>query len=248
MIGRMGWGSGSSPWGLGSLAMDVVLVAGLWLSESVWTDVATALQRRGHRPIPVSLPGVDYGSTTATLADQVAAVVAAVDSADRPVVVGHSAACSLAWMVADQRPEAIHSVVFIGGFPAESGDKYADLFEPDDGVMGFPGWEPFEGPDSVDLDTAAQERFSAAAVGVPEGVSKGTVTLVDDRRFDIPVVVVCPEFTPEQARGWIDAGESSELQKAKQVSFVNIDTGHWPMITQPAELASILGDRASPRR
>jgi pimeloyl-ACP methyl ester carboxylesterase len=31
-----------------------------------------------------------------------------------------------------------------------------------------------------------------------------------------------------------------ELAPAKHVDFVDIDSGHWPMITQPAELARIL--------
>ena len=78
--------------------MDIVLVAGLWLDGSAWDDVVPALEKLGHRAVPVTLPGQGDGSTTATLDDQVAAVLAAVDgSAARPMVVGHSAACSLAW-------------------------------------------------------------------------------------------------------------------------------------------------------
>ncbi|MFP4072937.1 MAG: alpha/beta fold hydrolase, partial [Actinomycetota bacterium] len=91
--------------------MDVVLIAGLWLPESIWADVGTELERLGHRPLPVSLPGVDDASANATLADQVAAILATVDAADSPLVVGHSAACTLAWMIADQRPEEIDGVV-----------------------------------------------------------------------------------------------------------------------------------------
>jgi pimeloyl-ACP methyl ester carboxylesterase len=224
--------------------MDFALIAGLWLKQSVWTDVAAELAQLGHSPIPVALPGADDGSTDATLADQVAAVVAAVDGADMPVVVGHSAACSLAWQIADRRPEKISGVVLIGGFPAAHGEPYADVFEVVDGVMAFPGWEPFEGPDSVDLDDAARRQIETNAVPVPEGVAKGVVRLVDDRRFDVPVVVVCPEFTPDQARAWIEAGDVPELAKATDLSFVDIDSGHWPMVTRPAELARLLADAA----
>jgi pimeloyl-ACP methyl ester carboxylesterase len=70
------------------------------------------------------------------------------------------------------------------------------------------------------------------------------VRLTDERRYDIPVVLVCPEFSPEQAKEWIDGGHVPELAKAKHVSFVDIDSGHWPMITKPAELASILAQEA----
>lgn len=220
--------------------MDIILIAGLWLPRSIWADVVAELERLGHRALPVALPGVDDGSTTATLADQVAAALEAVDGADRPVVVGHSAACTLAWIVADQRPEAIDSVVMIGGFPAAGGEPYADFFPSVDGVMAFPGWDPFEGPDSDDLDAAARDRIASVAVSVPEGVSKGIVQLTDDRRLDLPVVLVCPEYSPEQAKKWIDAGDVPELVRATDVSFVNIDSGHWPMVSQPAELARVL--------
>jgi len=222
--------------------MDVIFIAGLWLPRSIWAETASELERLGHRPISVALPGVDNAATDATLEDQVAAVVDTVDAADTPMVVGHSAACSLAWIAADRRPETIHSVVLIGGFPAGGGEAYADFFEPVDGVMGFPGWEPFDGPDSADLDEATRQDLVANAVPVPEGVSKGIVGLTDDRRFDMAVVAVCPEYTPDQARAWIEGGDVPELEKANQVSFVDIDSGHWPMVTQPAELARILAD------
>jgi hypothetical protein len=56
------------------VAMDVILIAGLWLDGSAWTEVASELERLGHRPIPVTLPGQGAGSPAATLDDQVAAV------------------------------------------------------------------------------------------------------------------------------------------------------------------------------
>jgi pimeloyl-ACP methyl ester carboxylesterase len=225
--------------------MDILLIAGLWLDGSAWDDVAPALAALGHRPVPLTLPGQGAGSASATLDDQVAAVLAAVDAApDKPMVVGHSAACTLAWLAADARPEKVAKVVFIGGFPSADGKPYADLFEPTDGVMPFPGWGPFEGPDSADLDEEARRNFAAAAIPVPEGVTRGVVRLVDERRYDIPVVLVCPEFTPAQAQEWIGAGDVPELIMAKHLDFVDIDSGHWPMVSRPVELARLLAAAA----
>ena len=221
--------------------MDILLIAGLWLDGSAWREVVPELESLGHRPAPLTLPGQGDGSTSATLDDQVNAVLAAVDSASSPVmVVGHSAACTLAWMAADARPDKVASVALIGGFPSADGETYAAFFEVEDGVMPFPGWEPFEGPDAADLDEEARRRFASTAIAVPEGVTKGVVRLVDERRFDVPVVLVCPEFTPEQAREWIDGGDVPELAKAKHVDLVDIESGHWPMLTQPKELARLL--------
>src|SRR6185503_13859628 len=171
--------------------------------------------------------------------------LAAVDAAaDRPAVVGHSAACTLAWLAADARPERVASVALIGGFPNADGQPYADFFETKDGVMAFPGWGPFEGADSADLDEEARRAMEAAAIPVPESVTKGVVRLTDERRFDVPVVLVCPEFTPAQAKEWIDAGELPELANAKHLTYVDIDSGHWPMFTQPVELARLLAEAA----
>ena len=167
----------------GKLIMDILLIAGLWLDASVWDEVVPTLKTLGHRPVPLTLPGQGDGSASATLDDQVAAVLAAMDSSsEKPMVVGHSAACTLAWLAADARPEK---------------------------------------------------------------VAKGVVRLADERRFDVPVVLVCPEFTPAQARKWIAAGDVPELAKAKHLDYVDIDSGHWPMLTQPIELARLLAAAAA---
>ncbi|MCM4083947.1 alpha/beta fold hydrolase [Paractinoplanes hotanensis] len=214
-------------------AEQIVLVGGLWLDASAWDGVVSELEGAA----PVSLP-VQPG---ATLDDQVNAVLAVVDAASgKSVVVGHSAACSLAWIVADRRPDRVAKVVLIGGFPNADGEAYAAFFPIVDGVMAFPGWAPFEGADSADLDDAARRAFEAAAVPVPAGVAQGVVRLTDERRYDVPVTLICPEFTPAQAREWIAAGDLPELARAKHLELVDIDSGHWPMLTRPAELAALL--------
>jgi pimeloyl-ACP methyl ester carboxylesterase len=225
--------------------MDILLIAGLWLDGSVWDTVAAQLQARGHRGVPITLPGQGDGDTSATLADQSAAVVAAVDAAGgRPMVVGHSAACSLAWLAADARPAKVSKVALIGGFPSPAGAAYFEGFPIQDGALPFPGWGEFEGPDSADLDDAAKRAIASAAIPVPEGVIRGVIRLADERRYDVPVAVICPEFTPAQAREWIDHGEVPELAKSRQVSFIDIDSGHWPMISAPADLARLLSQAA----
>jgi len=226
--------------------MDILLIAGLWLDGSAWDGVVPALEALGHRPVPLTLPGQGDGSASATLDDQVAAVLATIDSASQgPMVVGHSAACTLAWLTADARPEKVAKVALIGGFPSADGEPYADFFEPKDGVMPFPGWGPFEGPDSADLDEETRHNIASAAIPVPEGVTKGVVRLADERRFDVPVVLLCPEFTPAQAQEWIDAGDVPELAKVKHLDFVDIDSGHWPMFSAPVELARLLAAAAA---
>ncbi len=225
--------------------MDILLIAGLWLDGSAWDEVVPALEALGHRPVPLTLPGQGDGAAVATLDDQVAAVLAAVDAAaGPPAVVGHSAASTLAWLAADARFGTVAGVVLIGGFPSASGEPYADFFPTVDGAMPFPGWGPFEGADSADLDEETQRAMAAAAIPVPVGVTKAVVQLADERRFDVPVVLVCPEFSPAQAQEWIDAGELPELAQARKLELVDIDSGHWPMFSAPTELARLLAEAA----
>jgi pimeloyl-ACP methyl ester carboxylesterase len=225
--------------------MDILLIGGLWLDGSAWDEVVPALSALGHRAVPITLPGQGDGSTSATLDDQVATVLAAVDAAPgKPLVVGHSAASTLAWLAADARPEKVAKVALIGGFPTADGGTYADFFEVKDGAMPFPGWGPFDGPDSADLDEDARNSIATAAIPVPEGVANGVVRLSDDRRYDVPVVLVCPEFSPAQAKEWIAAGDVPELAKAEHVEYVDIDSGHWPMFSRPTELAQLLAAAA----
>jgi pimeloyl-ACP methyl ester carboxylesterase len=225
--------------------MDFLLIGGLWLDGSAWDAVVPHLQALGHRAVPLWLPGQGAPPATATLADQHAAVVAAVDAAPGSVVVvGHSAACTLAWMAADARPARVSRVAMIGGFSSSDGEEYASFFDIVDGAMPFPGWEPFDGPDSADLDEQQRDRIARAAIGVPEGVAKGVVHLLDERRFEVPVTLICPEFSPAQAREWIEGGQLPELSKARHIDYVDIESGHWPMFTRPAELARLLAKAA----
>jgi pimeloyl-ACP methyl ester carboxylesterase len=226
--------------------MDIVLLGGLWLPRKEWDQVVVALAELGHRGVPVLLPGQGDGNRTATLEDQVAAVLLAIDESEgKPLVVGHSASSALAWIAADARSQQVAGVVLIGGFPTPDGASYADFFPVVDGVMPFPGWEPFEGPDSADLNTATRERLAAEMIPVPEGVSRGVVQLEDDRRYEVPVTVICPEFSPAEAKEWMDAGQVPELPLAKHVELVDIDSGHWPMVTKPRVLAGLLAVAAS---
>jgi pimeloyl-ACP methyl ester carboxylesterase len=194
--------------------------------------------------LPGQGPSVEDGAE-ATYDDQVAAVVAAVDAADGPaLVVGHSAACTLAWVAADARPQKVARVALVGGMPSEDGETYFGFFEPVDGVVAFPGWDPFEGPDSDDMSPELKASVAARTIAVPAAVTQGTVRLRDERRYDVPVTMVCPEYTPDQAREWMEAGDIPELARARSVDLVDIDSGHWPMFTQPEALAALLDEAA----
>ncbi len=227
--------------------MDIVLVPGLWLNASTWDQVTPALEAAGHTAHALTLPGMESkGSdrTGITLDDHVAAVVAAIDAAEAPVLlVGHSAGCGIAHVALDRRPDRVAHVVHVGGFPGSDGEALMRGFTAVDGEIAMPDWvEMGEEANVIGFSEAELADFYAAAIPVPEGVTNGIVHLSDDRRYDVPATMVCPEYTAAQLREWVEDGDVPEVAAIKDVTYVDVSTGHWPQLTRPDELAkAILG-------
>jgi pimeloyl-ACP methyl ester carboxylesterase/uncharacterized damage-inducible protein DinB len=224
--------------------MDIILIPGLWLDGSSWAEVVPVLEQAGHRPHPVTLPGMeskDADRAPITLADHVAAVVAAIDGVPPTsglVLVGHSAGAAVAHAAIDARPDRVRRAVYVGGFPTGDGDAVADGFPATDGEVPLPDWTAFDEQELVDLDEAALAAFRERAIPSPVRVTRDPQRLTDGRRYDVPVTVVATEFTSDMLRGWIAAGLAPvrELPKIRDVELVDLPTGHWPQFTRPVEL------------
>lgn len=119
-----------------------------------------------------------------------------------------------------------------------------DSFEVVDGGVPFPGWGAFEGPDSADFDAEARRAFESRAVAFPEAVTTGIVGYTHHHCFAVPVTLVCPELSSTQAAEWVRSGQLPEIAGAKHVDYVDIDSGHWPMLARPVELARVLAEIA----
>lgn len=225
--------------------MDIILVPGLWLDGASWEKVVPALEQAGHRPHPLTLPGLeskDADRSRITLRDHVDAVVEAIDacgSGGQVVLVGHSAGCGIAYAAVDARPDRVARAVYVGGFPTGDGAALAAGFPAENGEIPLPDWSTFEDEDLADLDDAARADFRRRALPSPEHVTTDPQQLSDERRYDVPVTVVCPEFTSEILRGWIGQGMApvQEFTKIRDVEYVDLPTGHWPQFTRPEELA-----------
>jgi pimeloyl-ACP methyl ester carboxylesterase len=226
--------------------MDIVLVPGLWLDASSWDEVTPALEAAGHRVTAVQLPGMesrDADRAAITLDDHVAAVVAAIDAAEGPVIlVGHSAGSGIASAAVDARPDRVARAIYVGGFPSPDGDQLINGFEAVDGEIPLPEFSEFSADDLRDLDDAALARFRERGVPSPEHVVHGTVHLHDERRYAVPVTAICPEYTAADLQSWITGGEPSvqEFARIADVTYVDLPTGHWPQFTRPAELAALI--------
>jgi pimeloyl-ACP methyl ester carboxylesterase len=235
--------------------MDIVLVPGLWLDGSSWQQVVPLLEKEGHRAHPLTLPGlssVEADRSQITLADQVAAVVAAMDSCsprERLLLVGHSAGCGIAYAALDQRPDRVARAVYIGGWPSADGRSVAGGFETDGGDLPMPDFEDFDEADLADLDEEALAAFRARAIPSPAHLATDVVRLTDERRYDVPTTLVCPEFRATDLKEWLADGAEplAELIRIHDLEYVDLPTGHWPQITKPDELARVLLDAAARR-
>ena len=228
--------------------MDIVLVPGLWLNASTWDDVVPLLEQAGHRAHPLTLPGMeskDADRAGITLADHVAAVVEAIDSAEGKVLlVSHSAGCGIAHAATDARPDKVARQVHVGGFPSADGDNLLGL-EAENGEVQMPDWKEMgEDANVKDFSEEQLARFYADAVPVPERVIKDPVQLSDERRYDVPVTEICPEYSVAELEEWMKGGHLPELEKIKDKEYVDIGGGHWPQLTQPKSLAEAILDAA----
>lgn len=227
--------------------MDVILIPGLWLNGSSWDAVVPRIERAGHRAWPLTLPGMESHAASRsgiTLRDHVEAVVAAIDGADRAVLlVGHSAGCGIGHAALDARPERVARAVYIGGFPTPHGSPLLDGLPARNGEVPMPDWvEVGEEANIADFDEELLARFYDEAIPVPQGVVTQPQELRDSRRYEVPVTAVCPEFTAKDLRHWIEEGveQVSEFARIRQVDYVDLPGGHWPQLTQPERLAEVI--------
>jgi pimeloyl-ACP methyl ester carboxylesterase len=234
--------------------MDIILIPGLWLDGSSWEKVVPALEQAGHRTHPLTLPGMESKDTNRseiTLRDHVDAVVDAIDSCGsdgQVVLVGHSAGCGIAHAAVDARPDRATRAVYVGGFPTGDGDAVADGYPAENGEVPLPDWSAFEEEELVDLDDEARAAFRERAIPSPEHVTRDPQQLSDERRYDVPVTVICTEFTSQMLRDWVERGLAPvrEFARIRDVEYVDLPTGHWPQFTRPEELGRAIAASVGP--
>lgn len=224
--------------------MDVILVPGFWLDGSSWDPVVRVLERAGHTPHALTLPGLeskDADRSGIGLRDHVDVVVAAVDAVEGPVVlVGHSGGGAVVHAATDARPERVARVVYVDSGPLGAGGVINDELPVAGGEIPLPDWSVFGDEDLVDMTEEIRARFRERAIPTPARVASDRQELHDERRYDVPVTVIACEFPSDLMRQWIAGGVPyvAELARVKDYELVDLPTGHWPQLTKPDELAA----------
>lgn len=226
--------------------MKVVLIAGFWLNGASWDSTIPVLVANGYDTVALTLPGMDSPEAMRRdigLRDHVDAVIAEIDRSEgRVVLVGHSAGGAIAHAAADARPERVARVIYVDSIPLGAQRCVNAELPVVDGEIPLPDWSVFDPEDLVDLTDDLRESMRARAVPVPARVASDLQELHDPRRYDVATTIITCEFSGAQLREWIDEGHDwmAELGAMRDVTYVELATGHWPQFTKPAELADAL--------
>jgi pimeloyl-ACP methyl ester carboxylesterase len=229
--------------------MDIILIPGFWLDGSSWDEVVPALKQAGHRTHALTLPGMesrDADRSEITLRDHADAVVGRIDSLDpasgKVVLVGHSGGGAIAHAAVDARPGRVARVVYVDTGPLGDGGVINDELPTANGEVPLPDWSLFDDEDLVDLDDGLRTAFRERAIPTPVHVASDPQRLSDERRYDVPVTVIACEMPTASVREWIEQDHPyvRELAKIRDVSYVDLPTGHWPQFTRPEELGQAI--------
>lgn len=226
----------------------IILVPGFWLGAWAWDEVAGFLRAEGFDVTALTLPGMgspDEDRSAIGLADHVAAIVAAVEAAERPVVLAvHSASGFSGYAASDRVPDRIAAMVYVDTAPGISpmDPDFADAEKP-------MVWAEIEAEENLDgLSDAQLAAFRARAVPVPGGVVRDTVALTNDARRDIPSTIICTGFPSEAIKAYALEENPSWLAgiaELRDVTWVDLPTSHWPMWSRPRDLADAIAAVAS---
>ncbi len=239
----------TSPPETSSPATHLVLAHGFWLGGWVWDDVVAHLTAAGLVPHALDLPGSDPALTDADRAaigwpQQVAAVRAAIERLDGDVVlVGHSGAGQLVQLVVDQDPGRIKRVIYVDSGPTRAGFAVNPEASPTEPYP-MPSWSELEadGNSLAGLDDAMRTRIAERAVPEPGRIPHDPIELSNPARLDVPATVICTSMSVAQmqelvAGPWAPVTELGELT---DVTYLDLPTSHWPMVTEPVALARVL--------
>ena len=231
-------------------ATPFVLVPGFWLGAWSWQRVVPHLEAAGHRVVAVNLPGMrsaEEDRSAVGLEDHVDAVVAALRSVGGGVLVGHSGGARPVYAATDRVPDLVRRAVYVDSGPMPDGSAFDADLPAEVAEVPLPSWEDLraDGASTDGLDDADLAEFRARALPQPGGVVRQPLRLRDPRRREVPVTVVCDVFPVEQVREFVDAGVPWFAELAQlDATYVDLPTGHWPMLSRPADLARVLLDAA----
>lgn len=230
--------------------MDFVLIHGAYHGAWCWDRLIPEITSRGDTALTVDLPIEDADAGAAEYARIVADAISDLAS---PVVVAHSMSGVVLPLVASIKPVA--KMVFLAAFIPEPGASLADLRsqEPIDPEIDFASAEFADIGDSVYTvgEGTAMEMFYHDA---PADIANWAVARLRPQAYRFMYEVTPLDSWPPTDSAYILCRDDHAInpawcREAAQtrlgITAHELDGGHSPFLTRPAELANLLHEIAS---
>jgi pimeloyl-ACP methyl ester carboxylesterase len=222
-----------------------VLVHGSYQGGWIWKPVAARLRAAGHEVYAPTLDGcaerasqVRAGIDTESQADEVAQLLFYEDL-NNVVLVGTSSGGMVVCRVAELIPERIGRLVFVDALALLDGEKIRDIVTRStaqaSGLTAGPSREDAANRLFADLDPAMREHALERYTQHPIAIYDQGVKLEHFWSMPWEASVIWCKRAP-------NPGEAHQRRTAEklQAPFMELDTGHYPMLSAPAELTAML--------
>jgi pimeloyl-ACP methyl ester carboxylesterase len=221
------------------------LVPGAWFGAWAWRRVVPLLERGGSAAYPLTLTGMgdrvhlatpQVGIETA-IQDVINAIV--YEGLDDVVLVGHSFAGKVVAAVADRMPERIGTLLFVDAF------RPADVRTPQGDFSGE-GWPTLADGWRIPLTDEILGAIGKDVQGADREWMMSKITPFLMRYAGDPVTLSEKLNSVKKAYIFCKGGGDpvDEILEGKwgklEGPYRVLDTGHWPMISKPAELAQAM--------
>ncbi|MGW0820287.1 alpha/beta fold hydrolase [Streptomyces sp. NPDC002845] len=224
---------------------NFVLVAGAWLGAWAWEEVVVELREAGQGAYPVTLSGL--AEKRGVPAGQETHVRDIVDEVERRdlrdvVLVGHSYSGIPVGQAAERIGERLARVVFVDSSVPADGEAFVDSWADGKATVGASMaendgfWAPLGADDCAGQGLTDEQIARIVGGSTPHpGASLIEPAVLSRPLGELPATYIkCLLDGPEPA------GDVAELLKSERWRPAEMDTGHWPMFSQPRELARIL--------
>jgi pimeloyl-ACP methyl ester carboxylesterase len=241
-----------------------VLVPGFWLGAWVWEAVGRELRAEGHEVHAVTLTGlgdrVHLATPAVDLDTHATDVVNVIEYAglEEVVLVGHSGGGMPATLVADRIPGRLSRVVYLDSAALPDGMAQFDVNPPEAQeeiekrvAAEGDGWRlppPAFGEvadDPVNLAGLSGEDLALLrSRAVPQPFATARQPLRRSPAGSVPETLVTCTFPEPQVRAMIADRHPMFAGFDGPPQVVALPTGHYPMLSRPADTARALGSLA----
>lgn len=230
-----------------------VLVGGAWIGGWTWKHVAKELRAADHCVYTPTLTGLGEREHLATpevdLDTHIQDVVNVLEYEDLKdvMLVGHSYSGYVVTGVADRVPDRIDSIIYVAASVPRDGFALKDEFGGEEGWRQVrelidqhgEGWRvpvfPFARDMAGNISEQAWDWFMARTVPQPARTFEQPIRFVSGAFEELPRVFI---------RCTADLSSEEEVPPAARTDpdwrYHELPTGHWPMLSMPAELTGLL--------